>query len=227
MIAATVATPLLELKPHLKGTVPFKRVVEGSGVGAAYVEVGGFVVALTAKGVPLMPNGVGLTGPAPAPGATVRVALAGAVPWEPRLRLPADAAQRGAAVLDALGAAPPDDDLARAVAAGDPDAARAAAAGLVGLGPGLTPEGDDRLAGTAAVLAARGWAPTWLPGELRRRTSALSATLLELAAAGRVVEPVHGLFGDRWRPALERLLAIGGSTGRAYATSAAAAATLS
>jgi hypothetical protein len=98
---------------------------------------------------------------------------------------------------------------------------------LIGLGSGLTPEGDDVVAATAAVVAAAGRpdeARALLPANLRARTTALSATLLELAAAGQALEPLHALFGSRWRDGLDRLHAVGHSTGRAYAAAAAHAA---
>jgi hypothetical protein len=173
----------------------------------------------------LLPNGVVVTG-APRPG---RLALDGAAVWDPRLT--AVAAGRGEDVLAALGA--PDGPLARAVATRDAELAGAVAAGLVGRGPGLTPEGDDAVAATAAVVAAGPWAATekaaWLAavrGErLRERTTALSATLLELACEAAVAEPVHAvLTSDRWRPALDRLTRVGHSTGRVYAVNAATAA---
>jgi hypothetical protein len=121
----------------------------------------------------------------------------------------------------------------------DRDAAQAAMAAdrLLGLGPGLTPEGDDVLAATAATVAAIGdavgfdgpardaWLRALLPADRARRTTALSLTLLELAAEGRIAEPVHALLdlGDaRWRDALTRLEGTGASTGRAYAVSVAA-----
>jgi hypothetical protein len=115
----------------------------------------------------------------------------------------------------------------------EPAGARAVGEALVGRGGGLTPEGDDLVAGAAAVVAAGPWdaadKAAWLealiPQDLRRRTTALSATLLELAVTGRIAEPVHGLFGPHWRPALDRLLRLGHSTGRAYALGAATAAT--
>jgi hypothetical protein len=202
-----------------------RLVVAGGGREAAYAELGGFVVALTARGVALMPNGIGLPGPAPAAGEHVAVA---GEPWDPTLRLGADPGRRGAEILDALGAEP-----ARIVARALEDP-KAAADRLIGLGPGLTPEGDDLLAATAAVVAAGPWPPAkkaeWLrallPPDLHGRTTALSATLLELAARAQVVEPLQGLFGPAWRPALARLVRIGHSTGRAYATAAATAATL-
>ena len=50
----------------------------------------------------------------------------------------------------------------------------------------------------------------------RARTTSLSATLLELAAAGMGSEPLQSLLaGDLG--ALERLLRLGHSTGAAYA----------
>ncbi len=127
--------------------------------------------------------------------------------------------------------------LTRAVATRDPAAAALAAERLTGLGGGLTPEGDDVLAATAAVVAAAGgaagfgaddrarWLAALVPEETAQRTTALAATLLRLAARGRVIEPVHRLLDhgrdDAWRDALATLAATGASTGRAYAAGVA------
>ena len=54
MIAHRVAAPVLE-------RAPARGVVAASCGTAAYLELDGFVVAVTARGVPLMPNGVALT----------------------------------------------------------------------------------------------------------------------------------------------------------------------
>ena len=219
MIAHVVAAPVLER-------------VDGGALrvdSAPYVDLDGFMVAVTGPRVPLMPNGIALTAP-PAAG-TVR--LAGARVWDPAL--PAPPPGRGEQILEVLGEAPAiDDRLRRALAMRDPQLATRAAAAMIGRGPGLTPEGDDQLAAAAAVVAAGPWAPAqrdpWLrallPSDLRRRTTALSATLLELATTGRAIEPLHALLapGDRWRAALQRLLRVGHSTGRAYAVAAAYAA---
>jgi hypothetical protein len=99
---------------------------------------------------------------------------------------------------------------------------------LVGLGPGLTPDGDDVLAamlltlsavpGTARAVAAL-VAET---GPLLTRTTALSATLLRHAAEGRGIPEVTGLVdalagsGDLAAPTA-RLLAVGHSSGPALA----------
>lgn len=114
---------------------------------------------------------------------------------------------------------------------------RTAAARLLGRGPGLTPEGDDVLAGAAVGLRAlgpaAGLAPQRIedlvaalcPADAPARTGALSATLLGLAAAGAAPEPVHRLIGAGDRAAaLADLARLGASTGRAIAAGIAFAA---
>jgi len=122
----------------------------------------------------------------------------------------------------------------------DPEPAAAAARALLGRGPGLTPEGDDLLAAVAGTVAVLGPA-TGMGRSFRRsvlaalvapapaRTTALSATLLELAADGLLAEPAGRLLdlspaGERaWPAALARLRRLGHGSGRAYATGIAAA----
>jgi hypothetical protein len=197
----------------------------GSGRGAAHLDLDGFVVTVTGPGVPWMPNGV----------------VVATVPEHPLLTWDA--------------AAPPVWDPVVASMVGDRDALAAlsawlsaaidvpalpleeAPARLVGRGPGLTPEGDDVLAGAAiglhALAAASGLAPARVrplarslcPADVRRRTGALSATLLELAVDGAAPEPVHRLLGagDR-KAALADLRRLGASTGGAIAAGIALAA---
>jgi hypothetical protein len=271
MHAERVATPVLE---RLAAGAA-DGVARGGGSGAVYVELDGFVLALTARGVPLMPNGIAVERvDGLAAGAVVRAAPgvvegdgarvvwdAGDPPaWEPALRPAGPEAraalgQRGAAILAALGVdgapsiaggmavtasgrgAEGATHLRRALVDRDPAAAARAGERRVGLGGGLTPEGDDVLAATAAVVAAVGdavgfmardraaWLAALVPADAGERTTALSATLLRLAADGRIVEPVHPLLdtGDaRWREALVRLEGAGASTGRAYAVAVGA-----
>ena len=133
--------------------------------------------------------------------------------------------------------------LFRSLGDRDPELARRAAALLIGRGPGLTPEGDDFLAAAAATIFACepsiGWSPkelaAWrsavLPDDLRERTTALSATLLELAVDGFVSEPVQTLFDlnapfKEWHGELNRLKKVGHGTGRAWAAGCAATAIL-
>jgi hypothetical protein len=99
---------------------------------------------------------------------------------------------------------------------------------LLGLGPGLTPSGDDVLAGLLAVLALRGnpCAPlrplaVQIAAEARQRTNAISAAMLEAAARGAVRDSLQRLLhamvsGDAAtvRAAAARVLAIGASSGR-------------
>ncbi|MGH2735781.1 MAG: DUF2877 domain-containing protein [Actinomycetota bacterium] len=256
--------------------------VVGSWSSAAYIETEGFVVALTGRGVPFMPNGIALTErgglEAFARGAPVRlssteirssdaiVRLTGAQVRDAAVsrnegHLAADVNRRGDELLESFGLRSQDDlavrarslnlavgqaegaldHLGRALGDLDDDAAGSAAALLAGRGPGLTPEGDDVLASCAAGLLAFA-EPCGLPGpvvegivkaltsDLDERTAPLSATLLRLAARGRVVEPATQVLDlDRrpaeWRGSLDRLMRVGHSTGRAYAWGCSVAAT--
>ena len=281
--------------------------VLGAGATAAWVDLGGFVVAVTTREVPLLPNAVALAAGAGAlPAAGVRAgATARLAPgrvdlgtlqitwdpvappsWDPAVPVlvdtaPEAVARRGAALLRALGvrldpeaanrgprlpwAADPaalvrelariglatavDPDgaagltaLLGAVRDRDPGPVAGAVRGLLGRGPGLTPEGDDLVAavtGTLAVAApAAGLGEATLAAFLDAlapvpgRTTALSATLLALAAQRRLVEPAGRLLhlgpaGEAaWPAALRRLERLGHGSGRAYAAGIAATASL-
>lgn len=117
--------------------------------------------------------------------------------------------------------------LRGAVRRSDLDAALRTAARLVGLGPGLTPAGDDVMAGTTAGLvllghpAAQRFA-TAVTALAAGRTTELSRSLLRHAAAGRVsaeyAAVLQGLVGERpLAPAIDALLAAGAISGRATA----------
>ena len=263
MIAHRVAAPVLE-------RAPADGVVAGVVRTAAYLELDGFVVAVTARGVPLMPNGVSLTDQLGSVGVGTAVRLgAGGLSgagwratwslheppvWDPSVPRAAGpppngaARERGTAILRGAPATPDGfasagvniaggegvRELLRALATGEPpDATK-----LLGLGSGLTPEGDDLLAGAAAAVAAlqpwdadrrAAWLAAAAPPDAATRTTKLSATLLALAARGRAIEPVHALLDlehDRWEPALARLERLGHSTGRCYAAAIGAAAVL-
>ena len=187
--------------------------IVGRGREAAYGDDGGFVAVFTV-GRPVLPNG-GQVRRLPAVGDEV---VPTGQSWDPTLRIVS------AADLDVSGP----DDLVEAVETRDPDRAAAVGARLIGRGGGLTPEGDDLVAGAAAVVASLDWPEAsreaWLGAlvgrDLRARTTALSATLLELAVLGMGPRPLQALLaGDE--SALPRLVALGHSTGRAYARGAA------
>ncbi len=206
---------------------PRRLRVVGVARGAVHLDLDGFVVSLTAPGVPWLPNGVALGRLPPAP--IVRWDPADPPSWDPVVPPLAggpDAFAEFAAWLRARVTAP------------DVPLAAAAAGRLVGRGPGLTPEGDDVLAGAAAGLRALApaaglgaaeadrLARSLCPPDVRERTGALSATLLALAATrGTAPEPVHRMVapGDR-DAALADLRRLGSSTGGAVATGVALAA---
>lgn len=179
----------------------------------------------------------------PALGARVRVSVAHARPWTPpafaasgapalaalrdeaRPRLP----REGLACLIvgehnalAIHAQPALEAIDRWLVghALDQDAGR-----LIGLGPGLTPSGDDYLGGVllALRLSAREaqaqslW--RWLSPRLAAATSPISAAHLAAAAEGEAHEALHEclrkLFGSErsWDEALGALDAVGHSSG--------------
>ncbi len=108
-----------------------------------------------------------------------------------------------------------------------------AARRLAGLGPGLTPSGDDTLGGFAAVMALlspylsvdampRVHLAAIIANAARSRTTLLSATLLQYAACGEVGEHLGMLLLALALPAeaseavlraSDRLLAFGASSG--------------
>jgi hypothetical protein len=118
-----------------------------------------------------------------------------------------------------------------AIAVGDGHAAGDAAIGLIGLGPGLTPSGDDFIAG--ALFAARlraaaeprvdetaAWLGRAVLAVLPGRTNRISAALLGDAAEGLGFAALHELChalaggeGGAIDAAARRLVAIGHSSG--------------
>jgi hypothetical protein len=99
---------------------------------------------------------------------------------------------------------------------------------LVGLGRGLTPETDDLVVGAVlgqhalGVTVADVLTSDELATRVARATTSLSATWLILAGAGRAIEPLQTVLAgapgsEAWAGAVERLLAVGSSTGRSIA----------
>ncbi|GII92095.1 hypothetical protein Ssi02_23260 [Sinosporangium siamense] len=102
---------------------------------------------------------------------------------------------------------------------------------LIGLGPGLTPSGDDVLAGLLVALRHLGTAAgvpravhlaDWLAAavtfDARTRTTPISATLLHCAARGEaspeVMSVLRGMAGRHpLEPAVQRLLPLGHTSG--------------
>jgi hypothetical protein len=122
--------------------------------------------------------------------------------------------------------------LAARCAAGDLAHAVDAAERIVGLGPGLTPSGDDVLAGLLLALRLLGgavpgggaavWLADWLGAAVTAhadtRTTSLAASLLHCAAHGEAAAEVaavlRGIAGQEpLRPAARRLLNAGHTSG--------------
>jgi hypothetical protein len=135
-------------------------------------------------------------------GAVVRVVRV-TVPARVRDRVPAPGADARAvgAVLDAAldRVAPALPDLSTQAAAvvgalrsgGDPEPAMLA---MAGAGPGLTPSGDDALAGALLVARASGLdVPAAAVAAAGRRTTLIAAHLLAAAAEGHAARPVVDL----------------------------------
>lgn len=88
---------------------------------------------------------------------------------------------------------------------------------LIGLGPGLTPSGDDYLGGMLVALRLDGrgmqaeglW--RWLQPRLAARTSAISAAHLAAASAGEAHEALHAVLNGNLD--LDALDAVGHCSG--------------
>lgn len=218
---------------------PQHGVFLGGGGGAAYVEFPQGVVALTCRGVRLMPNGIALpSAEIPPNGPGVEAFLTPGmlrfggvtVQWEDAQSydlvltgLRSDWAEARAFSPDggALGTGLTTlvDGLVRA----DVGAIERASYALLGRGRGLTPEGDDILVGAVAAAVAFGVpsniVAAVLEPDVESRTTTLSATLLRLAVQGRVVEPLLRLLNDDLTEVGEAqrcVLSVGNTTGRCY-----------
>ncbi len=119
-------------------------------------------------------------------------------------------------------------ELERALGSGDARAAAGVAARIAGLGPGLTPSGDDLLAGALATHAWAEAAGHLVAGEPVRlaiseaavsRTTRLAGQLVRAAAEGEVATPLArilaSLFGrvGTFPPDLAPQLAVGETSG--------------
>jgi uncharacterized protein DUF2877 len=221
--AHLVATPVLERLGHAT-----RGVVLGAGATAAWVEADGFVVAVTTREVPLLPNAVALPAGSGslagvAPGRTARLAPGrvdlGAVQvtwdpasppaWDPTVRIPdrsppGAVAGRGAALLQALGIRP---DPATASAGPDPPAlVRQLARG--GLATAADPGGAAGLVLLLRAVQARDPEPAAAASrELLGRGPGLTPEGDDLLAAAAGTLAVLGPATSLKGPALAALLA--------------------
>ena len=99
---------------------------------------------------------------------------------------------------------------------------------LLGRGPGLTPLGDDVLAGWFATRAALGEPDAALAGAVRRRlgvTTLLSATLIDCAVRGEALPELAAWLAAPSPATHDALLAIGATSGAGLLTGASLALT--
>lgn len=211
------------------------------GRSALYLEVGGACVGLLARAAVRVPIGLRLdVGEVPEPGAHVEIGDGGCALHEMDVRvvrsvdvtvprLPGLAGSALAQLLlpgrdarvDFAYAELPATALA-GLAAGEPEAVRQ----LLGRGSGLTPTGDDVLAGWLVARQAAGRPDAAVIDAVgscvRAATSSLSATLLRRATVGETVPEVRDLLRCLARHGvpveeLDRLLAVGSSSGAGLA----------
>jgi len=195
---------------------------------ACYLALGGGQIVLVAPGVEPGPVHVVLDAepPRPEPGGAIRVTgtvlvvdgvridVGGATPWWGSLPEPVAVREHAFAIASAALEATPGSALLREPFEGRARRARTlleegrlqeAASGLAGLGPGLTPSGDDALAGI--VFALRAALGPGIETSTVRAADALPAGSLgrdfvSFAARGQALAPVHDLVervvaGDR------------------------------
>lgn len=202
-----------------------------------YVETDGGLFAIVAPGVWPGPLHLTLNGPFALPEAGDGIVLGGQALVLPRLVIRLTGCRRWSPALPrSVGTAPgcweratpaPPSDLVGvwpsvidSVRRDDLSSARVA---LEGRGSGLTPAGDDVLAG---LLLVRSIDRRRRPGlELlagRARTTSLSRAFLRWAAVGQSIQPAHDVLlaaadqdGPRFDSAVDRLADVGASSGRA------------
>jgi hypothetical protein len=232
--------------------------VLASLTASTYLDAGGVLLWMGRADSPRHPRAALTNAALPAPNSSLTLDFAGLEPWRPRQAAARDAIslRRGAlGLLDALGrrevtgtrpvglgvlleGQPLPFPLARAADAvrvmadacqrDDASAAFAAGDRLLGLGPGLTPSGDDFVGG---VLFARhmlqpadpGWsgAAAELVERARTRTHPVSAALLTDLARGEGHEPLHDVVDalahgdalDRASRPVAQLARLGHSSG--------------
>ena len=175
------------------------------------------------------------------------VTVSGAVLAAGRIRLRVDSSRRWAPRLPGRLSVPPaawhgmadpvDPDLGPVWGAVTGDVRRGDLAGafgrLQGRGAGLTPSGDDVLAGILLVCAINPECRGALDRLARSaRTTALSRAYLRWAAAGQSIQPAHALLdaaaagdGDGMGRAARSLAAVGATSGQSLTAGVALAAT--
>ena len=157
----------------------------------------------------------------------IEVTIEGATSWEPRLPLleisPADASswlhEEKSLKASGLCAGPTAQvvraqsgisALAQGITTGDAACVHTGVVALAGLGPGLTPAGDDFLVGVLAALHAtadRGLAPV-PQRQLALAIAAIAAPRTTRLSAAWLTHGGRGHFGERWHHLIRALNAL-------------------
>ena len=229
--------------------------VLGVSTHAVWIRAGGEVAVVSTRDATRLPNGVEIAAEASADpfGSIVhgdRVALGptsiafdGLIVevarwWDPRPALPPLSAAELSVAIEGLPSSVGHvdcSDLRRALSGVSAVGLRGAASALLGRGPGLTPEGDDYLAGALAGIKTLGTAlgsdealemldavGDHLARAARASTTTFSAALLRCAIRGEVAAPAGAFLraltgrGDI-EPAHRNLRSVGHSSGPALA----------
>ncbi len=208
-------------EPQTPGTVL------GTASHAVWLLVDGDVIVASTRDATRLPNGVEVAADAIADtfrtvrhGAPVTVGLGQVLFegltidvvrwWDPRPVLRPTSDARLSEAIAGLPTTVPEIDsgpLSAALSAGSPQTILAASISLIGRGPGLTPEGDDYLAGALSATRMLGEAMRRedtavmldsIAGPLMRhtstRTTTFSAALIRHALDGRVAAPAGALL---------------------------------
>lgn len=210
-------------------------VVEHAGAQALYARFGDRIVGVTARGAVLVPAAIGTTLPrlpGVAPGAPARIGdgllhvadlavgvdrlVDTSVPTLPDPHAAASRLARSLPDLDVVRRQLPATAL-ELLGRGHPGAVRP----LLGLGDGLTPVGDDVVAGWLVTARAAGRDPAPIARAVAGdadRTTTLSATLLAHAVEGECLPELRSLLlelraGRDPEAAVERLAEVGHSSG--------------
>ena len=193
---------------------------------AAYLRLPAGLVALTTREVP--PGPIHARGHFPlrrlAAGDSFTVDLSAATVWRGTELTTERLAAGAGTALDVLAGAPAsaladpvfEPRRTRAAACVDRGDLDGAVDALAGLGPGLTPAGDDALAGILLVLGAHDRAAAVAAAD-RAMTNDIARAFLAWAARGQSIEPVHRLLAAAGpgaaAAALADLLRFGHSSG--------------
>lgn len=207
-----VRVPNAVVLPLTSADAPFAGLRPGmrATVGAAAVRVGPLTVTVTRRWAPGQPRIADVRGALARAGEFAGLVAAAARPLPDVLAAPAAALRAG-------------------LTAGDRDGTGRAVHALLGLGPGLTPSGDDLVAGAlvtarglgtaaAGLAAAADGAASTIAACAHRRTPLISAGLLRHAAQGQCVPPLAAVITALGGSAplgapLAALLAVGHHSG--------------